>query len=350
MSTGLEERRLRLEEKRLEIEERRVNTEAKHIELEQSVREHDLRLRERELAVKETPRRRWFTNPAVILAILVFQALVFHLVSDSYYRYVASAIWPEGDPEDDAVDAYARAQIDDMFAQLSELAARFHGGKDISHEQLQQDIRRMNTRLDEVAGAIAARDGTMYPLSLGFQVDGFSIFSESPSSTISDLFKAIKDGAEATNTSITAVQNIVKLWRLVWGEGDDKEGDNVVFFDDRVEFGFNDASLDQNAATLLRDVAIRLNADESNAKAIIVEGHTDAVGSAAYNRQLSTKRAEVVRDYLVSLGVKADRMRTVGYGEGCPRFPFEPNHDANRRVRVVGCTSAHDSDTCGLDG
>jgi outer membrane protein OmpA-like peptidoglycan-associated protein len=48
---------------------------------------------------------------------------------------------------------------------------------------------------------------------------------------------------------------------------------------------------------------------------ITVEGFADPAGPSAYNRQLSQKRAESVRDYLASLGIQPSRIRAVGYGE-----------------------------------
>ncbi len=69
---------------------------------------------------------------------------------------------------------------------------------------------------------------------------------------------------------------------------------------------------------------------------IEIQGHTDSAGSATYNESLSLRRAEAVRDYLVTQGVPIRRMRAVGYGE---RFPIASNADPegqaeNRRVEV----------------
>ena len=59
-----------------------------------------------------------------------------------------------------------------------------------------------------------------------------------------------------------------------------------------------------------------------------VEGHTDAKGSAAYNRALSIKRAESVRDYLVQHGIQPSKISIEGFGKS---FPLEANNtEANR--------------------
>ena len=70
---------------------------------------------------------------------------------------------------------------------------------------------------------------------------------------------------------------------------------------------------------------------------ITIEGHCDERGTAEYNLALGEKRALAARAYLLSLGVPADRLRTVSYGK---EFPFDPGHDEsawskNRRAHFV---------------
>ena len=59
---------------------------------------------------------------------------------------------------------------------------------------------------------------------------------------------------------------------------------------------------------------------------ITIEGHCDERGTAEYNLSLGEKRALSAKTYLVSLGIPADRLRTVSYGK---EFPFDPGHDEN---------------------
>jgi len=70
---------------------------------------------------------------------------------------------------------------------------------------------------------------------------------------------------------------------------------------------------------------------------ITIEGHCDERGTAEYNLALGEKRALAAKTYLVSLGIPADRLRTVSYGK---EFPFDPGHDEgawykNRRSHFV---------------
>ena len=89
----------------------------------------------------------------------------------------------------------------------------------------------------------------------------------------------------------------------------------------------NQKTLDENAALLKRYASW----------AVTVEGHCDERGTAEYNLALGERRAMAARAYLVSLGISADRLRTVSYGK---EFPFDPGHDEpafakNRRAHFV---------------
>jgi peptidoglycan-associated lipoprotein len=85
-----------------------------------------------------------------------------------------------------------------------------------------------------------------------------------------------------------------------------------------------------------------LNADAGILKkyptwVITLEGHCDERGTAEYNLALGERRALAAKTYLVSLGIPADRLRTVSYGK---EFPFDPGHDEgawskNRRAQFV---------------
>ncbi|CAN5879074.1 hypothetical protein BH24ACI5_BH24ACI5_04550 [soil metagenome] len=70
---------------------------------------------------------------------------------------------------------------------------------------------------------------------------------------------------------------------------------------------------------------------------ITIEGHADERGTAEYNLALGERRALAARNYLVSLGIPAERLRTVSYGK---EFPFDPGQteaafSKNRRAHFV---------------
>jgi len=70
---------------------------------------------------------------------------------------------------------------------------------------------------------------------------------------------------------------------------------------------------------------------------IAVYGYTDDIGTQAYNLQLSQRRAEAVRDFLVQAGISATVMSTKGFGKSDPRVPGESElaRAANRRVEIA---------------
>ncbi len=85
----------------------------------------------------------------------------------------------------------------------------------------------------------------------------------------------------------------------------------------------------------LRELAVYLR--ENPELKIIVEGHTDSSGPEWYNLELSKKRAEMVKDYLVIVeGISSDRITTIGYGESRPLYPNDTpeNMARNRRVEI----------------
>jgi peptidoglycan-associated lipoprotein len=85
---------------------------------------------------------------------------------------------------------------------------------------------------------------------------------------------------------------------------------------------------------------LRANADwlkKNPAVRIEIEGHSDERGTNEYNLALGAKRAQAAKDYLISLGVSANRISTVSYGEEIPacRSQGEDCWQKNRRDRFV---------------
>jgi OmpA-OmpF porin, OOP family len=107
-------------------------------------------------------------------------------------------------------------------------------------------------------------------------------------------------------------------------------------------FDFDKAVLKPEGKAKLDDLTDKVKS--INLEVIIAVGHTDSVGSDAYNQKLSIRRAEAVKAYLVSKGIEKNRVYTEGKGE---KQPVADNKTAegrakNRRVEieVVGTRSA----------
>jgi len=102
-----------------------------------------------------------------------------------------------------------------------------------------------------------------------------------------------------------------------------------------VHFAFDRYDLTITAQTMLRENAEWLRANPG--VQIIVEGHCDERGSNEYNLALGERRAEAIKNYLVSLGISDSRMRTISYGEEMPLDPAsnEAAWSKNRRGHLL---------------
>jgi len=101
-------------------------------------------------------------------------------------------------------------------------------------------------------------------------------------------------------------------------------------------FSFGSATLTPEGREAVRELASQLTAPGANYSTILVEGHTCSIGPADYNQGLSERRARSVADQLVSLGVRPDAIRVVGYGMDRPIADnaTEAGRQLNRRVEV----------------
>jgi outer membrane protein OmpA-like peptidoglycan-associated protein len=101
-----------------------------------------------------------------------------------------------------------------------------------------------------------------------------------------------------------------------------------------VNFDFDKANIRADAKPILDEAVNTLK--ESSDVNISVEGHTDAVGSNAYNQKLSERRAKAVTDYLADHGISRARLSTAGFGESRPVATNDTaaGRAENRRVEL----------------
>jgi outer membrane protein OmpA-like peptidoglycan-associated protein len=113
-------------------------------------------------------------------------------------------------------------------------------------------------------------------------------------------------------------------------------GDNLTLsMPGNVTFAFDSAKLNPQFDPVLDKLAQTLT--EYNQTVIQIAGHTDSIGTKAYNMNLSTQRADSVKAYLVGRGVPSARLVTVGAG---PDYPIASNDTEqgraqNRRVEIT---------------
>ncbi len=98
-------------------------------------------------------------------------------------------------------------------------------------------------------------------------------------------------------------------------------------------FAFDKSSLNNEGMNMLDELALQLQG--ASYDVIQVTGHTDRMGTAAYNQKLSLKRATVVGDYLVSRGVSATAIDAIGMGEKQPVIAVTDCLRGNRSVRIT---------------
>jgi outer membrane protein OmpA-like peptidoglycan-associated protein len=116
---------------------------------------------------------------------------------------------------------------------------------------------------------------------------------------------------------------------------DEEKGEIVIL--DQVYFDYGKASIKVISHEVLDAVLAILKA-YPQIKKIEIQGHTDSRGSDSANLKLSQQRVDSVAKYLVSQGVEASRLASVGYGETKPVVPnaaTEEQHALNRRVQFV---------------
>lgn len=113
-----------------------------------------------------------------------------------------------------------------------------------------------------------------------------------------------------------------------------------VEFNEKILFAFSKSDLSDSAKLNLDKLATALtNYPNTN---IEIQGHTDSRGSEEYNMGLSLRRANSVRDYLVSQGIDGSRMTVKGYGESAPGYSNETQEGMAQNRRVEFLITAND--------
>lgn len=100
-----------------------------------------------------------------------------------------------------------------------------------------------------------------------------------------------------------------------------------------IYFDFNSSKLNSDSRRALRDGVVK---QAKNSHKVMIEANCDERGSEPYNINLSQKRADVVKNYLVKNGVDKNKIKAVGYGESRP-FDLGHNEAAwakNRRATI----------------
>ena len=102
-----------------------------------------------------------------------------------------------------------------------------------------------------------------------------------------------------------------------------------------IHFGFNSSSINTHEMFYLKDSIAALN-KASKDSTIVINGHTDRIGTEKYNENLGLKRALAVKKVLMDLGISPDHISTRSYGENAPLIRATDSYlrSKNRRATI----------------
>jgi peptidoglycan-associated lipoprotein len=149
--------------------------------------------------------------------------------------------------------------------------------------------------------------------------------TQAPTTTVATNTDFVQTDTQPPVTSTSLPTDIEELNRVAQSRG---------YIQDAF-FGFDESTLSSEAQSALTASADWLK--KNGQYNLLIEGHCDERGTEQYNLALGDKRANTAKEYLVTLGVDASRIRTVSYGE---ERPFDGGHDdaawaKNRRAHLV---------------
>lgn len=103
-----------------------------------------------------------------------------------------------------------------------------------------------------------------------------------------------------------------------------------------IQFDYNSAEISRTSVPSVQALGKALSDPSLKGSTFVVAGHTDAIGSDGYNQDLSERRAESIKRYLVqNYGLNGGDLVTVGYGKTKLKDAANPTAPVNRRVQVV---------------
>jgi outer membrane protein OmpA-like peptidoglycan-associated protein len=103
-----------------------------------------------------------------------------------------------------------------------------------------------------------------------------------------------------------------------------------------INFDYNSADISAKSMPSVQALGRALTNPDLKGSTFVVAGHTDAAGGEPYNQDLSERRADSIKKYLVDkYGIAGTDLVTVGYGKSKLKDPNQPLAEVNRRVQVV---------------
>jgi outer membrane protein OmpA-like peptidoglycan-associated protein len=223
-----------------------------------------------------------------------------------------------------ATKKFVREEVGKSEAKLSADVGRVEGA--LSEEKTR--TAALSDQLGETRTAVQAADGRAgEAASLARTAQGRA--DEAGTKAGQALTRADEALASAGQAMTKADETGARLTRLWTNRNKRVPGETVAIL-----FRFDRWDLDDRGQTTLADLARQLQ--ENPSLVVELEGYTDSVGAGAYNVQLSQRRAEAVRRYLVERGVELHRIHSIGLGDVKPAADnaTSKGREQNRRVMV----------------
>ena len=152
-------------------------------------------------------------------------------------------------------------------------------------------------------------------------------FAQAQQLSSEDMVKQLVPGPKTRSISGGAATRGIKV------EGRKTENASLNLY---INFEYNSDELKQDAMIVLDQLAKAVDDGRLSKYDFLIAGHTDAVGSDAYNQNLSERRARSVKNFLEKrYGVASGRLIEKGFGESRLLNPSDPNDGSNRRVQII---------------
>jgi peptidoglycan-associated lipoprotein len=199
--------------------------------------------------------------------------------------------------------------------------------------------RRLGTALAAVLALVASGCATKKYVEgevtqVQTRIDGVETQVEDAQTKLRDhegrITTTAQEATAASRTAQDALQRAITAGKLAEG----KFLSETVLSDDKVKFGFDKATLSDEAKAALDAFSDKLRTDNQNVY-IEIQGHTDNVGGEEYNLKLGEMRAESTRRYLSTKGVPLHRMAVISYGESEPVTDNSSREGRSQNRRVV---------------
>ena len=173
-------------------------------------------------------------------------------------------------------------------------------------------------------GAIAA---LLAACETASEIDAIASGASGSSGTTTDSSSASSSTSDGATTSSSSGSSDSSATSATSASSSTETGSSSYSYDtdpktalikvgDRVLFGYDSSELDDDDRAILNNQSKFLNQNPS--LKVTIQGHCDERGTREYNLALGEKRAQSVKNYLISLGISSDRVSTISYGKERP--------------------------------